>query len=310
MASVTAMSVRIAPLSTAGTSRGTPGRRARISPHTRTGKIARPVPPTLRAVDDGGFGAGVATAGTDNANALDDHVPIDRFYTGLRQLHASPDVFIVDDFITPNQCDSIVAAAKTRAMDQSPVVYAGWTNDVSEVVNIAARGPALWIAALSMLAAASSNGAGPGVLINGAVAYALIVGVAAAGAGTYVKYKESQLQGMRTSTSCALDGASDGERAYVAAAEALMPGSVCEKFEAPTVIRYQPGQAGAALRREQGRGRGGREQGRADPRDAAAVPQRRQDRRRGDTVRAAEPERGAEKRAVSRVFPGHRGRRL
>ena len=132
MASVTAMSVRIAPLSTAGTSRGTPGRRARISPHTRTGKIARPRrPPTVRAVDDGGFGAGVATAGTDQANALDDHVPIDRFYTGLRQLHASPAVFIVDDFITPNQCDSIVAAAKTRAMDQSPVVYAGWTNDVS-----------------------------------------------------------------------------------------------------------------------------------------------------------------------------------
>ena len=161
---------------------------------------------SVATVDDGGFGAGVATAGTDQTNALDDHVPIDRFYTGLRQLHASPDVFIVDDFITPNQCDSIVAAAKTRAMDQSPVVYAGWTNDVSEVVNIAARGPALWIAALSMLAAASSNGAGPGVLINGAVAYALIVGVAAAGAGTYVKYKESQLQGMRTSTSCALDG--------------------------------------------------------------------------------------------------------
>ena len=225
MSSVTAMSVRIAPLSTAGTSRGTPGRRARISPQTRTGKIARPVARPVRAVDDGGFGAGVATAGTDQTNALDDHVPIDRFYTGLRQLHASPDVFIVDDFITPNQCDSIVAAAKTRAMDQSPVVYAGWTNDVSEVVNIAARGPALWIAALSMLAAASSNGAGPGVLINGAVAYALIVGVAAAGAGTYVKYKESQLRGMRTSTSCALDGASDGERAYVAAAEALMPGS-------------------------------------------------------------------------------------
>ena len=242
MSSVTAMSVRIAHLSTAGTSRGTPGRRARISPQTRTGKIARPVARPVRAVDDGGFGAGVATAGTDQTNALDDHVPIDRFYTGLKQLHASPDVFIVDDFITPNQCDSIVAAAKTRAMDQSPVVYAGWTNDVSEVVNTAARGPALWIAALSMLAAASSNGAGPGVLINGAVAYALIVGVAAAGAGTYVKYKESQLRGMRTSTSCALDGASDGERAYVAAAEALLPGSFCEFFEAPTVIRYQPGQ--------------------------------------------------------------------
>jgi hypothetical protein len=41
---------------------------------------------------------------------------------GLRQLHSSPDVFLIDGFLTPGECDSIVAAAKTRAMDQSPVV--------------------------------------------------------------------------------------------------------------------------------------------------------------------------------------------
>ena len=57
-----------------------------------------------------------------------------------------------------------------------------------------------------------------------------------------MKQKESALKALRTSTSCALDGASDGERAYVAAAEALMPGSECASFEAPTVIRYRPGQ--------------------------------------------------------------------
>jgi hypothetical protein len=29
-------------------------------------------------------------------------------------------------------------------MDQSPVVYAGWTADVGDIVTNAARGPALW----------------------------------------------------------------------------------------------------------------------------------------------------------------------
>ena len=47
---------------------------------------------------------------------------------------------------------------------------------------------------------------------------------------------------MRTSTSCVLRGESVGEKAYVRAAEALMPGSGRETFEAPTVIRYEPGQ--------------------------------------------------------------------
>jgi len=171
---------------------------------------------------------------------------VDRFYKGLRQLHASPDVFLVDGFLTSDECDSIVAAAETRAMDQSPVVYAGWTNDVGDIVTNAARGPALWGAALSMLAGASANGPGPGVLVQGVGTYAALVAVAGAAAGAWVKYRELQLQGMRTSTSCVLDGASPGERAYVRNTEALLPGSAFTTFEAPTVIRYQAGQRLAA----------------------------------------------------------------
>ena len=189
-----------------------------------------------------GFGAGVADARTDAPNPLDDHVPVDRFYDGLRQLHASPDVFLVDDFLTPEECDDIVAAASSRDMSQSPVVYAGWTNDVGDIVTTAARGPALWAAAASMLSAASADGPGPAALVAGASAFSAVVAVAAAGAGAWVKYREAQLQGMRTSTSCVLQGESAGERAYVKAAEALMPGSDFRRFEAPTVIRYQPGQ--------------------------------------------------------------------
>ena len=241
MAAVAAMTARIAHRSAAGIPRGgTTGRRARISAWKPP---RRPLAPPIAADSDGGFGAGVATAPDGNrTDALDAHVPIDRFYTGLRQLHASPDVFVVDDFVTPEQCDSIVAAASTRAMDQSPVVYAGWTNDVGDVINTAARGPALWLAALVTIAAASADGPGLGAGAAGAAAYAGAVALASAVAVANVKKKESALKELRTSTSCALDGASDGERAYVAAAEALMPGSDCSRFEAPTVIRYSPGQ--------------------------------------------------------------------
>lgn len=109
---------------------------------------------------------------------MDAHVPVDRFYDGLRQLHASPDVFLVDGFLTPDECDSIVAAARARDMDQSPVVYAGWTNDVGDLVTGAARGPALWAAALSMLSGAAAVGPGPGLLAQGAGTYALVVALA------------------------------------------------------------------------------------------------------------------------------------
>ena len=127
-----------------------------------------------------GFGAGVADARTDAPNPLDDHVPIDRLYDGLRQLHASPDVFLVDDFLTPEECGDIVAVASSRDMSQSPVVYAGWTNDVGDIITTAARGPALWAAAASMLSAASADGPAA-ALASGASAFAVRLAVAAAG---------------------------------------------------------------------------------------------------------------------------------
>ena len=57
-----------------------------------------------------GFGAAVPTA--RSAAVLDKHVPIDRYADGLRQLHASPDVFVVDDFLSADACADIIARAK------------------------------------------------------------------------------------------------------------------------------------------------------------------------------------------------------
>jgi hypothetical protein len=194
------------------------------------------------AGDSSGFSAGVSSSTASAPDPLDDHVPIDRLYDGLRQLHSKPDVFLVDDFLTSDECDSIVAAAKKKNMSQSPVVYAGWTNDVSDIVTTAARGPALWAAALAMLAGSAAAGPGPQLLLNGVGAYAAVVAVVASGAVAFVKFRERQLQGMRTSTSCVLDGTSKGEVAYIRNAERLMPGSSFTRFEAPTVIRYEDGQ--------------------------------------------------------------------
>jgi len=219
-------------------------------PSSRSASAVRPRPrrpgrPVVSpsAASGGGFGAGVAGASASARTRLDDHVAVDRLYPGLRQIHASPDVFVIDDFLTPEQCEDVIDAASKRDMSRSPVVYAGWTNDFGDVVSAAARGPALWLAVASMLSAsASGSGPGLGVLAAGAGAYAASLALAALGAGAWVKVRESRLAEMRTSTSCALEGDTAGERAYVANAEALMPGSDHATFEAPTVIRYAPGQ--------------------------------------------------------------------
>ena len=242
---------RAAPAAVPGAGRASRAARFRSATVTHEIRPSRVEPARLgarvlvvaSASDSGGFGAGVASSPAATRDPLDDHVPIDRTYDGLRQLHASPDVFLVDDFLTSDECDDIVAAARARDMSQSPVVYAGWTNDVSEIVTTATNGPALWAAALAMLAGANGEpGPGPELLLVGAGAFVFVVAAAGAGALAWVKAREAQLSGMRTSTSCVLDGASRGEVAYVRNAERLMPGSSFATFEAPTAIKYAPGQ--------------------------------------------------------------------
>lgn len=175
---------------------------------------------------------------------LDKHLTIDRYRDGLRQLHASPDVFVVDDFLTDAECEDIVARARAKGdMSQSPVVYAGWTRDVETWTSTASSGPAVWIGALTMLVGSAGFGqSGLGLLGEGVVAYLAAVGAAYAASVAYVRRKEAELRGLRTSTSTALDGTGTGERALIDAVEALLPGTSRLQYEAPTVIRYETGQ--------------------------------------------------------------------
>ncbi len=64
---------------------------------------------------------------------LDRHIDIDSSFPGLRQIHESPDIYLVDDLLAPQECDDIIQAAKDKGLDLSPVAYAGWTEDAGLV---------------------------------------------------------------------------------------------------------------------------------------------------------------------------------
>lgn len=175
---------------------------------------------------------------------LDRHLAVDRYADGLRQLHASPDVFVIDDFLSADACADIIARARAKGdMTQSPVVYAGWTRDVEAWTSTVSSGPAVWIGAVAMLIGSSAFGhSGLGLLLEGAVGYAGAVGAAYGASMAYVARKEAELRTLRTSTSTALDGAGAGEQELIRATEKLLPGTSWTQYEAPTVIRYQRGQ--------------------------------------------------------------------
>ncbi|EKX48460.1 hypothetical protein GUITHDRAFT_136595 [Guillardia theta CCMP2712] len=63
--------------------------------------------------------------------SLDNHIEIDADFPGLRKLHSSPDIFLVDDMLEGGECAEIVEAAKAKGLELSPVAYAGWTEDAA-----------------------------------------------------------------------------------------------------------------------------------------------------------------------------------
>jgi len=76
------------------------------------------------------FATSSSSSSSPSAAILDRHVQIDRYYDNLRQIHQSPDIFVIDDYLTSGECESIIQAAKdSNELKRSPIAYAGWTND-------------------------------------------------------------------------------------------------------------------------------------------------------------------------------------
>ncbi|CEF98666.1 Oxoglutarate/iron-dependent dioxygenase [Ostreococcus tauri] len=190
------------------------------------------------------FGAASASKSHARGLALDRHLVVDRYADGLRQLHASPDVFVIDEFLSPAACEDVIARARAKGdMTQSPVVYAGWTRDVEAWTSTVSSGPAVWVGALAMLIGSTAFGqSGLGLLGEGVVGYLAAVGAAYGASMSTVAMKEAELRELRTSTSTALDGSGAGERELIRATERLLPETSWTQYEAPTVIRYEPGQ--------------------------------------------------------------------
>ena len=74
-----------------------------------TSTAFRPVPPRLRPPTRRG------------AHPLDGHVPLEDAYPGLRFAHRSPDVAVIDGFLSGAECDALVKCSEGR-LARAPVV--------------------------------------------------------------------------------------------------------------------------------------------------------------------------------------------
>lgn len=175
-------------------------------------------------------------------------LPINQDFPGLQRVYSNPDIYIVRDFLDADACTEMIRQASHRGMAQSPVAYAGWTQDIQDLADLAARGPVAWCS----LAAAwwqlhDQADATQLALVQLAVRNFFVgMGVAGLAIVAYTKSRADSLQQLRTSTSTTLDDlhASPGAKRFVQLAAQLFANRPQEAsyFEAPTIIRYEPGQ--------------------------------------------------------------------
>ena len=78
-------------------------------------------------------------------SAVGAHLPVADDAT-CTYVHRDPDVLILRDFCTKEDCDGLLKAGRAAALEKSPVEYAGWTEDAAELLQTWASGPAAWIA--------------------------------------------------------------------------------------------------------------------------------------------------------------------
>ena len=195
-----------------------------------------------------------APSATSSAAPLGPRLAIDESYPNLRLIHASPDVYVIDEFLDDSSCQDLIDRARNKGdMAQSPVAYGGWSRDVADLTELAAKGPVAWGAiGLAWVQVHDAQGAGTLELVGHMVAnFAALLVVAVAGIGLFTKVRADGLQEMRTSTSTTLPEAGGGAGEFVRRAARLLGGESGDgdgkrndreeatRFEAPTVIRYE-----------------------------------------------------------------------
>lgn len=179
-------------------------------------------------------------------------MPINENYRGLKRVHSSPDVFIIEQFLDEASCDDLIEKAKEKGTSRSPVAYAGWTEDIKELLGLAASGPVSWFSILGAWYEAQGDveASVPSLVLHALRNYAVLFAVALVGIAAFTKFRADSLQNLRTSSSTTLDDLSQsGAANFVICASDLLPGPSSSEmpaasfFEAPTVISYEKDQA-------------------------------------------------------------------
>ena len=180
-------------------------------------------------------------------------IQINESYPGLKRVHANPDVFIIENFLDDVSCQDLIRRATEKGTSLSPVAYAGWTDDVKDLLGLAASGPVTWFAILAAWyeSQGEENASVLSLVLHSFRNYAGLFVVAAVLIAAFTKFRADGLQSLRTSSSTTLDDLSQvGAKNFVSCAEDLFAPSPmlsgrqpASYFEAPTVIRYEKDQS-------------------------------------------------------------------
>ena len=216
-----------------------------------------------------------ASTAATATSALSTRIPINESYPGLQKVHSNPDIYIISHFLSPHACDDLISRAKRKGTQRSPVAYAGWTDDIKDLLGLAASGPVSWGAILGAWWEAQgdqSTNVMLNLVLHALRNYSVLFVLAAILIAGYTKIRADGLQELRTSTSTTLDdlgggldeggSGSSGVREFVLRSVDLFgPPSIRSQdgtdatdaddvlsspaayFEAPTVINYEKDQA-------------------------------------------------------------------
>ena len=179
-------------------------------------------------------------------------IPIDESFPGAKRIFSSPDIFVIEDFLDDDACEDIIARANAKGdMAQSPVAYAGWTSDLKDLTELAAKGPVAWLAigGAWLQTKDDTSASQIDLVVHMLQNFGVLLAIAIAGIAVFTKNRADSLQQLRTSTSTTLSTVEGGSGTFVRRAAALFgdgTGNATKKeyrlFEAPTVIRYESDQ--------------------------------------------------------------------
>lgn len=188
------------------------------------------------------------------ATSVGARIPIDESFPGLKKVHSSPDIFVIEGFLDPKACQDMIDRAQEKKLERSPVAYAGWTEDFKDLVELAAKGPVAWLSLIGAWIQVKDDPSGSNqisLVIHALQNYAVIFVVVTALIAGFTFSRAEGLKSLRTSTSTTLDDLSDassGTKQFVKKTARLFdakPGQLQDEarlFEAPTVIRYEADQ--------------------------------------------------------------------